>query len=133
MGKSLGNAIYLSDDAETVTAKVKSAFTDTNRIAISDKGNPSICMVNTYHKVFNPAEHNNICDMCRNAKIGCVACKKQLAAQLNTMLEPIRVKRAYYSGRKGEIRDYIISGSRKANQIGNQTMEKVKAAMKMKL
>lgn len=81
MGKSLGNAIYLADDAETVIAKVKSAVTDTNRIAISDKGNPDICTVSAYHKAFNTTEYDSICDMCRNAKIGCVSCKKQLAAR----------------------------------------------------
>lgn len=133
MGKSLENAIYLADDAESVTAKVKSAVTDTNRIAVSDKGNPDICMVSAYHKAFNTAEYDNVCNMCRNAKIGCVACKKQLATRLNSMLDPIREKRAYYSERKQLIRDFIFSGSQRANQIGDQTMDKVKAAMKIKL
>lgn len=131
MGKSLGNAIYLADDADKVTAKVKSAITDTNRITINDKGNPDICTVCAYHKAFNAAEYDNICDMCRNAKIGCVACKKQLAMKLNSMLDPIREKRAYYSGHKQEIRNYIVSGSRKANKIGSKMMEEVKAAMKI--
>lgn len=60
MGKSLGNAIYFADDAETVTAKVRSAVTDTNRIAISDRGDPDICTVSAYHKAFNTAEYENI-------------------------------------------------------------------------
>lgn len=133
MGKSSGNAIYLVDNAKTVTAKVKSAVTDTNRISISDKGNPDICTVSAYQKAFNTDEYDNICDMCRNATIGCVACKKQLAVKLNSILEPIREKRAYYKEHKQEIRDYIYAGSRKANQIGNQTMEEVKSAMKIKI
>lgn len=70
---------------------------------------------------------------CRNAKIGCVACKKQLATRLNSMLDPIREKRAYYSERKQSIRDFIFSGSQRANRIGDQTMDEVKAAMKIKL
>lgn len=133
MGKSLGNAIYLADDAETVTAKVKSAITDTNRIAISDKGNPDVCTVNTYHKVFNPTEHENICDMCRNATIGCVACKKALYTKLNHILEPIRASRHYYETHKDEVREIIISGTQKADKIGAETMRRVKNAMKISL
>ncbi|MGN0557072.1 MAG: tryptophan--tRNA ligase, partial [Acutalibacteraceae bacterium] len=76
MGKSLGNAIYLSDPQEEVDKKIRSAVTDTSRIKVSDKGHPEVCMINKYHKTFNPDEYDNICEMCRNAQIGCVACKK---------------------------------------------------------
>lgn len=129
MGKSLGNAIYLSDDAQTVLNKVKTAVTDTNRISVKDPGNPEVCAVNKYHQVFNGEEHGNICDMCRNAGIGCVACKKQLAEKLNAMLEPFREKRAYYENHKSEVRDIIMSGSEKANRIGDETVNRVKQAM----
>lgn len=131
MGKSLGNAIYLSDGVESVTSKIKSAITDTNRIAVSDKGNPDICMVGQYQKVFNVDEYNNICDMCRNAKIGCVACKKILAAKINNLLDPIREKRCYYEKNKEKVRELILDGSKKANEIGNIKMQQVKEAMKI--
>lgn len=131
MGKSLGNAIYLDDDAETVASKVMAAVTDKNRITAVDKGNPGICTVFTYHSTFNPEECENICNMCKNAKIGCVACKKQLYEKLNTLLEPIREKIAYYEMNRAKVREYIEAGSAKANQIGNQTMERVKEAMKI--
>ena len=68
MGKSLGNAIYLSDDAQTVQAKVKSAVTDCNRVAVSDRGTPERCQVSAYHKVFNPNAYEGICDQCRRAE-----------------------------------------------------------------
>lgn len=129
MGKSLGNAIYLSDDADTVLAKVKTAVTDANRISLKDPGNPDICVVNKYHQIFNGEEHANICDMCRNAGIGCVACKKQLAAKLNSMLDPFREKRAYYENHRDEVKDIIMTGSEKANKIGEETVRKVKEAM----
>lgn len=131
MGKSLGNAIYLSDDKDTVIVKIKSALTDKNRIAVSDKGNPDICTANLYHKAFNSEEHPNICDMCRNAKIGCVACKKVLYNRLNDMLDPFRERRAYYEHHKGEVRDIIIRGTERANAIGSDIMSKVKAAMQI--
>ena len=133
MGKSLGNAIYLSDDENTVTDKVKSALTDTNRIAISDKGNPDVCMVSQYQKSFNADEYENICEMCRAANIGCVACKKVLYTKLNEMLTPIRERRAFYEEHRNDVRDMIVSGTSKANRIGAETMMHVKTAMKIVL
>ena len=62
MGKSLGNAIYLSDDAETVSAKVKKAVTDTTRISVKDPGHPEVCVVSRYHSIFNSSEAENICE-----------------------------------------------------------------------
>lgn len=133
MGKSLGNAIYLSDTPETVTAKVRSAVTDTNRISVKIPGNPDVCMVSQYHKTFNPEEHENICSMCRNAGIGCVACKKLLAEKLNNMLDPFREKRAYYEEHKNEVRDIILTGSEKANKIGDAQVAELKECMSIAL
>lgn len=129
MGKSLGNAIYLSDTAEDVHIKIKSAVTDKSRISIKDKGSPEMCTVSQYHKAFNESEYENICEMCRNANIGCVSCKNLLSQKINSLLEPFREKRAYYEERKREVRDIIFDGSKKANIAGNETVEKVKKAM----
>lgn len=129
MGKSLGNAIYLSDDIKTVSDKVRAAVTDPNRITLKDKGNPDICVVSTYHKIFNEGEYENICDMCRNANIGCVACKKLLAEKINTTLDPFRERRAYYEDHRSEVKEIIMAGSEKANKIGDETVQKVKKAM----
>lgn len=133
MGKSLGNAIYLSDDKATVTGKVKAAITDKNRIAVTDKGNPDICTVSQYHKAFNSHEYENICDMCRNAAIGCVACKKELYTKINGILDPVRENRAYYENCKDTVRELIICGTKRANKIGDETMNKVKRVMKILL
>lgn len=129
MGKSLGNAIYLSDPADVVLEKVKTAVTDASRIKKSDPGHPDICVVNKYHQVFNADEHENICEMCKKGEIGCVACKKLLAEKLNGMLDPFREKRAYYENHRDEVREIIMNGSEKANKIGEETVRKVKAAM----
>ena len=133
MGKSLGNAIYLSDSADTVLSKVKSAVTDASRISLKDPGHPDICVVNKYHQIFNTAEHANVCEMCKNAQIGCVACKKNLAAALNNLLDPIRERRAYYENHREEVKEIIESGTAIANQIGNETVRKVKDAMHLSL
>ena len=77
MGKSLGNAIYLADNEEEITKKVMGAITDPNRIKKDDLGNPDICMVAYYHKLFSkPEEVETVCKECREGKRGCVACKK---------------------------------------------------------
>lgn len=74
--------------------------TDKNRISVKDKGNPDICTVSKYHEAFNQGEHENIYEMCRNANIGCVACKNLLSERINFLLEPFREKRAYYEEHK---------------------------------
>ena len=133
MGKSLGNAIYLSDDAATVEQKVRGALTDKNRITAHDPGNPDVCVVSRYHEVFNKGEHEEICASCRAGSIGCVACKKRLAAALNALLDPFREKRAYYEAHLGEVKQIIQAGSDKANRVGNETMRRVKDAMQISL
>lgn len=133
MGKSLGNAVYLSDDADTVNKKVMSAVTDPSRIAKTDPGHPEVCMVSAYHKVFNAAEHEDICAQCRAGAIGCVACKKNLAKKLNTMMDPFRERRAYYESHLDEVKQIIASGTQKACAIGNETVREVKEAMSVLL
>jgi len=129
MGKSLGNAIYLSDNKEMVDKKVRMAKTDTNRIHLNDIGNPQVCTVATYHKAFNYSAYDNLCEMCKKATIGCSACKKELADALNKELEPIRERRAYYEERPKIVGEIIAEGSRKANIIGDNRVLHVKEAM----
>ena len=133
MGKSLGNAIYLSDDAQTVAAKVGTAVTDTNRIRATDKGNPDVCTVSRYHEAFAPDEYGDIRKTCRGGRIGCVACKQRLADTLNALLEPIWERRRYYEERRPFVREIIESGSEKANKIGGEKIDQVKRAMNIRL
>jgi len=129
MGKSLGNAIYLSDSAEDVNIKVRSAVTDKKRISIRDKGDPEVCTVNSYHEAFSGSEHENLREMCADAGIGCVACKNILSQKINQLLDPFREKRAYYEAHMDEVRSIILEGSKRANVVGNETIENVKKAM----
>lgn len=132
MGKSLGNALYLSDDLETIKQKVMSAVTDPSRIRKDDKGNPDICMVYYYHNLFTDKEEcKNICEECRAGKRGCVACKKQLIESINKVLEPIRDKRKHYEENPKEVMDILMAGTDKARVIARETMEKVKKSMKL--
>ena len=129
MGKSLGNAIYLSDSSQEVAKKIKSAVTDTNRISIHDKGNPDICNVHMYHKIFNKDNQENIGEMCRHAKIGCVACKASLSKEIDLMLSPFRERRGYYEANRHLVKEIIHAGSQKANKIGDQILAEVKEKM----
>ena len=132
MSKSIGNAIFLSDDEETILAKVKSAVTDPARITLKDKGNPDVCIVSEYHNIFNADEYSNICSMCRNAAIGCIACKKRLSEVLNSLLSPIREKRKSLEEKPEYIQDILQYGSEKARTEGAKTLEEVKEAMSIK-
>lgn len=132
MGKSLGNALYLSDDLETIKEKVMSAVTDPARIKKDDPGNPDICMVYYYHKLFSSNEEcNNICEECKKGQRGCVACKKQLIENVNKTLEPIRDRRKYYEENTNEVIDILIAGTEHARKIAKETMKKVKRSMKL--
>ena len=132
MGKSLGNAIYLSDSEEEITKKVMSAVTDPGRIKKDDKGNPDICMVSYYHKLFSSDEEIDIvCKECREGCRGCVACKRQLAKNISDTLKPIREKRAYYEKHPEEVDKILMEGTAKAQKVAQETMKKVKKSMKL--
>ena len=132
MGKSLGNAIYLSDTEEEITRKVMSAVTDPNRIKKDDLGNPDICMVSYYHKLFTSSEDVKVvCEQCRAGKRGCVACKKQLAKNIIDYLAPIREKRKYYEEHPELVDKILKEGTEKARKVAKETMRDVKKAMKL--
>ena len=133
MGKSLGNAIYLSDSDEEITRKVMSAVTDPARIKKDDPGNPDICMVSYYHKLFtkNEDELNAVMEECRTGKRGCVACKKELIKNIITELEPIREKRRYYEERPELVREILKDGTKHAREIAKENMARIKEAMKL--
>lgn len=132
MGKSLGNAIYLSDSEEEINKKVMTAVTDPKRIKKDDAGNPDVCMVYYYHGLFSSDESCALaCSECKAGARGCVACKKELAKNINNYLEPIREKRKYYEEHLDEVDKVLEEGTNKARQTAKETMKKVKAAMKL--
>ncbi len=131
MGKSLGNAIYLSDTEEEITKKVMSAVTDTNKIKKDDKADPEKCMVAYYHKIFSKDNLNTICSECRNGARGCVSCKKELIKNISLELAPIREKRKYYEQRPELVDEILINGTNRARKRAKEVIAKVKKNMKI--
>ncbi|NLL24071.1 MAG: tryptophan--tRNA ligase, partial [Spirochaetales bacterium] len=129
MGKSMGNAIYLSDSPEVVWQHVRKAVTDTSRVHAHMEGHPEVCNVYKYHQVFNPEEADEICKGCTSAALSCFACKQRLNEVLNNLLEPMRERRAYYENNIDIVKDLIHEGSKKANAIGNENLERIKEKM----
>ncbi len=131
MSKSLNNAILLSDDPETVKAKMKKAVTDPQKIRKGDPGNPDICLVYAYHKKFNPEEVPDIELGCRSGALGCVDCKLRCSAKISMFLEPIIEKRKYYENNINTVKEILSDGEKKAKAVAEETMIEVRQKMKM--
>jgi len=131
MGKSLGNAIYLVDDEETIKRKIMNAVTDPNKIKKDDPADPSKCMVYYYHNLVNQENLDNICSECKQGLRGCVDCKRELIASMNQFLEPIREKRKYYDEHPEEVNQILNKGTSEAKEKAEETIKKVRKAMKI--
>ena len=134
MSKSYGNTIDLSDDAAAVVKKIRQMYTDPKRVRADIPGTVEGNPVFIYHDAFNPNrdEVEDLKARYREGKVGDVEVKTKLAAAVNATLEPLRERRAELLARPGYIRDVLIDGSRKARTIAQETMERVRSAVKLK-
>lgn len=131
MGKSLGNAIFLIDNEETVSKKIMNAVTDPNKIKKDDKANPEICMVYYYHKLVSKDNLNIICQECKNGSRGCVACKKELIHSMMEFLKPIQERRKQYEQNPKLVDNILEKGTRYAKQQAEKKMQQVKKNMQI--
>jgi len=131
MSKSLNNTIYLSDDVKTVEKKVKSMFTDPNRISADVPGTVENNPVFIYHDIFNPnkSEVERFKELYRAGGIGDVEIKTRLAVVINEFLEPMREKRAFYEEKPGYIDEIIYNGTIKTQLLVRETIIGIKKAM----
>ncbi len=130
MSKSLNNHIELAAAPEETEKRVMSMVTDPQRIRRDDPGDPDICNVFTLHKIFSSTEEvDEINQECRNAGIGCVDCKRKLAANLNQHLEPFRTKREELAKDPVYIKDILEDGAKRAKLIADETMSEVRDAI----
>jgi tryptophanyl-tRNA synthetase len=133
MSKSLNNAIYLKDDEATVTKKVMSMYTDPTRLRATDPGHVEGNPVFMYHDAFNPdtAEVDDLKERYVKGTVGDVEVKQKLAAALNTMLDPIRERRADFASRPDAVRDALAKGTQHAREVAGNTMAEVRSALKL--
>jgi tryptophanyl-tRNA synthetase len=134
MSKSYGNAIELSDDPETVTKKVRQMYTDPKRVRADIPGTVEGNPVFMYHDAFNPdtAEVDDLKARYRAGTVGDVEVKTKLSKALNTFMDPMRERRRQLLEQPDRLREIVIEGSRKARGAAEQTMERVRAAVKLK-
>ena len=108
-------------------------MTDPARQRRTDKGNPDVCTVFDYHKVFTGAQETAEIDVaCRNAAIGCVECKNILANHLTARLAPIYSRRKELERNRKRIRDILLEGSVQARRIAAATMDEARDAMNVR-
>jgi tryptophanyl-tRNA synthetase len=131
MSKSLGNAIMLSDDAETVRRKVMQMYTDPNRIHATDPGTIEGNPLFIYHDLFNPDKEQvaEFKDRYQKGTIGDVECKRVLAEKLNAFLDPIRSRRQYLEARPDDLIDILRMGAERARPIAQETVAQAREAM----
>ena len=131
MSKSAGNTILLCDPPEEIQKKMRTAVTDPQKIRRNDPGRPEICLVFRYHQKFNPDESPQIDADCRSGALGCVECKRRIAAKIAHGLAPFREKRTYFESHLHEVKDVLADGERRARTRAETTMSEVHQAMNL--
>ncbi len=133
MSKSYGNCIYISEPEESIRQKMLQMMTDPARVRRKDPGNPEVCPVFAYHKLYSSeSEISEVTHGCRTAGIGCVDCKKILIAHVLERLRPIREKRNELEARMGTVHEIIRAGIVRARREAVRTMEEARAAVGIK-
>ncbi len=131
MSKSYGNDIPLDADDKLIAERVSTMVTDPARIRKDDLGHPDVCTVYTYHTFYNKEEAPDIECRCKEGKIGCVACKKQLAKVLSRFMAPMRERRNKLAENPSLVREIIDDGDDRARKTASKTIAMVRDAMNL--
>ncbi len=131
MSKSLDNDIKIADTEEATRKKIMRAITDPQKIRKNDPGHPEVCTVFKLHKIFSKEEIGQIEKDCRAGTLGCVACKKHLAENMNKTLKPIREKRKELAQKQKEIEEIFEEGSKKAKKVASETLKQAMEHMRI--
>ncbi|WP_460001749.1 tryptophan--tRNA ligase [Paradesulfitobacterium aromaticivorans] len=127
MSKSYDNAISLTASSEEIWTRVQQMITDPARLRKDDPGHPEVCIVHKFHEIYTP-EIAEVEENCRGGKIGCVACKRNLANNLDKLLAPFRERRAYWAEGK-RVEKVLKEGAERARATAQETMKEVRTAM----
>ncbi len=129
MSKSLDNSIFLSDETGDILKKVQTMVTDPAKVRKNDPGHPDICSVYEFHKIIKTDSLSERATACQSGELGCVACKKELAASLETTIAPLREKRHHFTADQNIIWDILAEGAKKACKATEPVWEEVKSKM----
>jgi tryptophanyl-tRNA synthetase len=130
MSKSYNNFISLSESNDSIRTKSRAMITDPARKLRTDPGNPDICPVYDWHKLFSPPETLKwSAEGCRTAGIGCIDCKKEMADNLIKWIEPIRARREEFAAHPDKVLRIIDNRSTKARDVAQKTMSRVREAV----
>ncbi len=130
MSKSYGNAITLSESDDEIRKKTKVMVTDPARKRRTDPGNPDVCPVYDWHKLFSSPETLTwAAEGCRSAGIGCIECKARMADHLIQWIAPVRERRVEYERNPARVLEVIDTGSNRAREVAKVTMERVREAV----
>jgi tryptophanyl-tRNA synthetase len=129
MSKSYHNSILLADSEEETVAKVKTMFTDPEKIHRTDPGHPETCPVFFFQRIFNAQASEDIGQRCRTGRLGCVEDKADMARHLNAALAAIRERRRQLASHPAIVDDVLAQGTRRARAVAIETLRDVKSAM----
>ncbi|MZH45722.1 MAG: tryptophan--tRNA ligase [Nitrospinae bacterium] len=132
MSKTYNNTIFLSDGEKEIRKKVQSMLTDPARARRDDPGDPDVCNLYTFHKIYSPKSmQDEINTDCRTAKIGCGDCKKMLSQTMIEGMKPMMEKRQEFLARPDTVKEILREGTLKAQSVAKSTLEQAKQAMKL--
>jgi tryptophanyl-tRNA synthetase len=131
MSKSYENAIYMSDEPDTIRKKIMTMLTDPKRPKRSDPGHPDECNLFPYYVIFDPEATEAVRRECVSSERGCVDCKKQLAEALVTYTEPLREKRSKVLEDPDTIQDILSDGAKRAREVAGETMAQVREVIRL--
>ena len=126
MSKTMDNHLDLAATPEATTKRLLTAFTDPQRIRLSDPGRPEVCNIYSMHKIFSGADAvKTVYDECTTAARGCVDCKRDVADSLNDYLKELRERREEIKSKSGYVQEILHEGGKKARAIAKETIAEV--------
>ena len=132
MSKSYGNEIPCAASPDELKAKIRLMVTDPKRVKKTDPGDPEVCVVFKFHKIFNTMQCDEISCSCREATMGCVECKNRLADVMIGILADMHVRRTEYEKNPAKVKEILAYGAERARIVAASTMAEVRAAMNLK-
>lgn len=131
MSKSYGNEIPYAASPDELRARVRLMVTDPKRVKRTDPGDPNVCTVYAFHKIFNADNLSELSSNCCSANIGCVDCKKCLAEKMVESLADIHARRSELEANPTRVKEILAFGAERARKVAAATMEEVREVMNL--